>query len=142
PSTIVRHEVSSRARYSSSFPGKCWYSTGLETPARSAISSIDALWYPSWPKTSSAPSNSCARRASRGRRPERERTGVSVTDSAYGLMRQRQTAIPSVRRYHSINPSHQPVPSIRPHQPVRGTDAHNGPVLIGSAGEQWRYGVG
>ena len=33
---------SSSARYSSSLPGKCWYSTGLLTPARSAISSMAA----------------------------------------------------------------------------------------------------
>lgn len=33
---------SSRARYSSSLPGKCWYTTGLLTPASSAMSSTDA----------------------------------------------------------------------------------------------------
>ncbi len=35
---------SSSARYRSSLPGKCWYSTGLLTPARSAMSSIAAAW--------------------------------------------------------------------------------------------------
>ncbi len=35
---------SSSARYSSSLPGKCWYRTGLLTPAASAMSSIAAAW--------------------------------------------------------------------------------------------------
>ena len=34
----------STARYSSSFDEKCWYRTGLLTPARSAISSMPAAW--------------------------------------------------------------------------------------------------
>ncbi|CNI61528.1 Uncharacterised protein [Mycobacterium tuberculosis] len=34
----------STARYSSSLLEKCWYRTGLLTPARSAISSIPAAW--------------------------------------------------------------------------------------------------
>ena len=41
-STRSSAHVVSRARYSSSLPGKCWYSTGLLTPARSAMSSIAA----------------------------------------------------------------------------------------------------
>src|SRR5580693_4998264 len=59
---------SSRARYRSSLPGKCWYRTGLLTPARSAISSMAAAWYPCVTNTSSAASRSCRRRSCLGSR--------------------------------------------------------------------------
>src|SRR5215471_10937607 len=59
---------SSSARYSSSLPGKCWYSTGLLTPARSAISSMAAAWYPWATNTSCAAPSNCLRRAGRGSR--------------------------------------------------------------------------
>src|SRR5580704_9070851 len=64
---------SSRARYRSSLPGKCWYSTGLLTPARSAISSMAAAWYPCDTNTSSAASRSCRRRSCLGSRVLRGR---------------------------------------------------------------------
>src|SRR5215469_15453105 len=71
---------SSSARYSSSLPGKCWYSTGLLTPARSAISSIAAAWYPWATKTSRAAPSSCRRRAGFGSRvPAVRAWGVAVT---------------------------------------------------------------
>src|SRR5215469_11139221 len=71
---------SSSARYSSSLPGKCWYSTGLLTPARSAISSIAAAWYPWATKTSRAAPKSCRRRAGFGSRvPTVRAWGVAVT---------------------------------------------------------------
>ncbi len=62
---------SSSARYSSRLPGKCWYSTGLLTPARSAMSSIAAAWKPWATKTSCAARSNCSRRAPRGRRDVR-----------------------------------------------------------------------
>src|SRR5215471_8633834 len=64
--TIASQEVSSSARYSSSLPGKCWYRTGLLTPARSAMSSIAAAWYPCATKTSCAAASSCLRLAGFG----------------------------------------------------------------------------
>src|SRR5580704_6760625 len=64
---------SSRARYRSSLPGKCWYRTGLLTPARSAISSMAAAWYPCVTNTSSAASRSCRRRSCLGSRVLRGR---------------------------------------------------------------------
>src|SRR3954454_25341556 len=92
--TIASQEVSSSARYSSSLPGKCWYNTGLETPARSAMSSIAAAWYPFATNTSCAASSSCARRASRGRRLPRFGAVSGDVDTAVLLrwyLRRRQS---------------------------------------------------
>src|SRR6516162_3903861 len=50
---------SSSSTYSARLLGKCWYSTGLVTPAASAISSIDVAWKPCCEKRSRATSKSC-----------------------------------------------------------------------------------
>lgn len=59
---------STTARYRSSLEGKCWYRTGLLTPAWIAISSIPAEWYPRSTKISLAASSNCNLRALRGKR--------------------------------------------------------------------------
>ena len=45
-SSSWRPVSSSSSTYSARLLGKCWYSTGLVTPAASAISSIDVAWKP------------------------------------------------------------------------------------------------
>src|SRR5437763_3226326 len=115
-SMIVSQDWSRSARYSSSLPGKCWYSTGLDTPARSAMSSMAAAWYPCATKTSSADSSSCARRALRGSRPPRGRwSEVVVTGAAYP----RVTGRPRVaERFHIAG---CPPPTPRRSGNIRGT---------------------
>src|SRR5690625_6259531 len=58
--------MSMTSTYSVSFESKCWYRTGLVTPAAAAISSIDVAWKPFWVNTLVASSSSCVRRCARG----------------------------------------------------------------------------
>src|SRR5947209_6875012 len=85
-SMIVSQDWSRSARYSSSLPGKCWYSTGLDTPARSAMSSMAAAWYPWATKTSWAAASNCLRRAERGNRTGRPAVCVPLV-AAMSILR-------------------------------------------------------
>src|SRR5699024_11013071 len=66
PSSRLRAVMSMTSTYSVSFESKCWYRTGLVTPAAAAISSIDVAWKPFWVNTLVASSSSCVRRCARG----------------------------------------------------------------------------
>lgn len=60
--------LATQAANVSSFEPRYMYSSGLDTRARSAISSIEAAWYPWSEKTSTAASSICCSRTFRGSR--------------------------------------------------------------------------
>src|SRR3954447_7519791 len=140
---------SSSARYSSRLPGKCWYSTGLLTPARSAMSSIAAAWNPCATNTSCAARSSWSRRAPRGRRDVRRlvaaagrggcMSGVMLPAGLRTACRAHPRGLPSIPMTEATAPdavlSETPLPpldSLVPPWPGEDVPVHGGEVFVRS----------